>query len=748
MDETIDKFYEILGDVNDFKSIKNSEKLINKHVFDKCSIKLTEQMRKYILLNTDDCKDVYDLLCDLLKQYAEDGKGKKYIIDNLVTPYKPTTDKKKLYINIAKELKQYIININLIDEVINQTNKGDVKEEDVIEYKKVNVLRPIKDLRENQKEVLKLLNKDGIVRGIHCQATGTGKSLEILMYCNYFLKNKMKGNIIIFTERCNIVADLFGFSKKGKDVDLSKVDENNKKIWKNAEIIDLNEFDIINRVTVKNPDWNKLMKKVNNKKPKILVINRAYLTKPELYETLTRQHVGLILHDECHNATSNLCYNMLVHFKDAGTKIVGFSATPLRAGKIKTRDGAVVTNIKRLISIYGKDNKLNILTNYNMIYAISKKLILPPKFYWYQLVNNENDDVLLEEWGIIANILSTVCKELPNQKIVAWCGTIKNSQNWLAMFKKQYKTYPSLSGFKFYIDHSQNTDDNADDYDKFKKRDEKCILFCANKHREGSDIRNLDCCVFLDKVNNRGSIPFIQSIGRVLRIDMSSENKKCGVIIDGLMRDSENYEKNMIDKIVGYYMSFENLSIDDDNEDETKYDKYVKLMDVVKFDKENNVIVLNLGGEKIKINCRSVEWKDIVAKFEPILQQRIKLSCDEKNEGMYNDLKELVIKLKIKSQAEYNKKCKSNDKLIKNPDKFFVKIWKDWYDFLSINIDKYPKTLDEWKKICKSKGIKNTKDYKKYYDSYGLPELPKEIYGFNDIDYELGCDNTKIIRRN
>ncbi len=98
MDEAIDKFYEILGDVNDFKSIKNSEKLINKHVFDKCSIKLTEQMRKYILLNTDDCKDVYDLLCDLLKQYAEDGKGKKYIIDNLVTPYKPTTDKKKLYI--------------------------------------------------------------------------------------------------------------------------------------------------------------------------------------------------------------------------------------------------------------------------------------------------------------------------------------------------------------------------------------------------------------------------------------------------------------------------------------------------------------------------------------------------------------------------------------------------------------------------------------------------------------------------
>ena len=37
------------------------------------------------------------------------------------------------------------------------------------------------------------------------------------------------------------------------------------------------------------------------------------------------------------------------------------------------------------------------------------------------------------------------------------------------------------------------------------------ILFCANKHREGSDIRNLDGCLFLDRVKNRGCIPFNQT---------------------------------------------------------------------------------------------------------------------------------------------------------------------------------------------------------------------------------------------
>jgi len=44
------------------------------------------------------------------------------------------------------------------------------------------------------------------------------------------------------------------------------------------------------------------------------------------------------------------------------------------------------------------------------------------------------------------------------------------------------------------------------------------ILFCAVKHREGSDIPFLDACLFADKVKNRGIIPFIQSIGRILRI--------------------------------------------------------------------------------------------------------------------------------------------------------------------------------------------------------------------------------------
>ena len=42
---------------------------------------------------------------------------------------------------------------------------------------------------------------------------------------------------------------------------------------------------------------------------------------------------------------------------------------------------------------------------------------------------------------------------------------------------------------------------------------------------------NLDCCIFLDKVEKRNSKTFVQCIGRVLRKD-KDKKKKFGLILD------------------------------------------------------------------------------------------------------------------------------------------------------------------------------------------------------------------------
>lgn len=55
----------------------------------------------------------------------------------------------------------------------------------------------------------------------------------------------------------------------------------------------------------------------------------------------------------------------------------------------------------------------------------------------------------------------------------------------------------------------------------------------------GSDIKNLDCCIFLDNVKSRSAKLFVQSIGRVLRLDKNN-SKKYGLVIDLKNKSSIN----------------------------------------------------------------------------------------------------------------------------------------------------------------------------------------------------------------
>ena len=68
-------------------------------------------------------------------------------------------------------------------------------------------------------------------------------------------------------------------------------------------------------------------------------------------------------------------------------------------------------------------------------------------------------------------------------------------------------------------------------YNDFYNSKEKALLFCAVKHREGSDIPNLDGCIFMDHVEKRSERVFIQCMGRVLRKDKLNK-KKYGLVID------------------------------------------------------------------------------------------------------------------------------------------------------------------------------------------------------------------------
>lgn len=157
-------------------------------------------------------------------------------------------------------------------------------------------------------------------------------------------------------------------------------------------------------------------------KPKLLVINRAYLTNKEKYKNLNKNNIGMVIHDECHNTTANNCFEFLKHCKDNKIPVIGFSATPLRTGKTKClKTTKLISNIDRLLSIYGIDdkdeNKLNLLTDYSMIHAIKENLILPPKFIWYEFENKDGmKNINDEEFIIISKLLNKIVENYHLQK--------------------------------------------------------------------------------------------------------------------------------------------------------------------------------------------------------------------------------------------------------------------------------------------------------------------------------------------
>ncbi len=658
------------------------------------------------------------------------------------------TKEKEKFINYDKAILNWLGHIKFFQSLCDNMNIPSVSNDDIIEFQKNKEIIDFTQFRQNQIEAFTLLDKNGLETGIHCQATGCGKSYIILKYIGYTQEKYKNPKIILFTERVNILADLFSFNK-------NELEPNKENIikWNKMGLCDLTKFNIINRVTIKKKDWADLLSESD--KPTLLVINRAYLTLDKSYEKI--KDLTLVLHDECHNTTSIQCNKFLLDCKEKDIPIIGFSATPVRTGK---------NDVEKLMEIYGKNDNLNLLTDYNMIYSISQNLILPPEFHWYQFETykqnvNNNELVSQEELGSVLELLNYLIPNLPNKKMIAWCGTIRLANEWKKLFETSYKQRTHLKNLKFGIDTSIS---NNDDYNNFSKipKDENgeeleddeldksdkrrmyygnSILFCANKHREGSDIKLLDSCIFLDKVKNRSAIPFIQSIGRVLR---TSTNKTKGVVIDGIVKEENNYEKQFVNKIFDYYLALENMSsINSDSK--TKYDKYVEIRDIVKFDKDEESIELKLGNKVIKINCNKLDWDEVISKFDEVLQNKIKLSSFDNFTYKAKILKEKFgFNKKTDFINEYKKISDEDKKLynlpdIDSPDYIILFSKKTWIEFLEIEHNYY--SLDELIKL----GINKDNYKEKRKKDKRIPKYPQ--YYYKNFSFSL-LGNKKIDKNN
>lgn len=333
-------------------------------------------------------------------------------------------------------------------------------------------------LRTNQRLAIQKTIENDFKSGVYFHATGTGKSWIALEIILEFNKRNPQKNVFWLCEQKSILIEQFN--------------KETIKIKGYSEIY--KKFLVINYSVNKPKKWFQQINSASYwKKPILLIINRSFLVSQKKYEKI-KIGFDLLIHDECHsisNKTTKTFYNYIMN-KNKDISCLGFSATP---------------NIN--ITPYDK-----VISEYTIYDAFCDNVIVKPKINWIKYGEKLTDVEILQ-----------ICKyqinKLHYKKIIVWCGMISLCTKMKELWEKYFK------GFTLSIDTSESNSN----FDDFIESEKNAILFCACKHREGSDIKNLDGCVFLDKVENRNPKTFVQCIGRVLRKDKNGL-KKFGLIID------------------------------------------------------------------------------------------------------------------------------------------------------------------------------------------------------------------------
>jgi superfamily II DNA or RNA helicase len=351
-------------------------------------------------------------------------------------------------------------------------------------------------LRPNQQRAIQETISNDFESGIHYHATGSGKSWIAMYIILNFYERYPKNNVMWICEKKSILIEQFN-RKTLKDRDFDH-------IFKKYTVLNYSEFKLA--------DWyNSVNSGIFWNKPILLIINRAFLTSNDKYKKI-KTPFHLIIHDECHTIVNKTTQQFYEHIlaQSLVPKCIGFSATP-----------------NQTFEPYKK-----ILTSYSIYDAFQDEVIVPPKIKWFMC------DDKLDYQEIVYLIKDQIhTSDLKYKKIIVWCGMIELCEE---MAKLWSGVFPD---FTICIDTSKSCSVFGS-YDDFDKIHEHAILFCAAKHREGSDIQNLDACVFLDKVEKRCPKVFLQCIGRVLRLDKAKQ-KTFGLVIDVRAKSSLTISNNL-----------------------------------------------------------------------------------------------------------------------------------------------------------------------------------------------------------
>lgn len=570
----------------------------------------------------------FEVLYDLIENSEDDIKNK------YLKSFKEIDKSPKNIKNIIKEIEEFY-NYTFKDDIStdeeqseeeSEEEKNEDQHDENQQFENIDTLNNF--YHDNQKMAINNQRKQEFKSGIHAQIMGAGKSYIILQTISdlfnrdIYRYNNENNIVLLITYRQEVLRNWF--FKKNNETYVKNIEEYKK--WKDLGIIDLNDYEVIDAINDKNKNrFNEL----NNKRKTLIIINTTFFNLIPLEHLKNR--LKAIIIDECHCISQIKFTETLRKVKTNNLPIIGFSATPMRDSK---------KSIEHLKEFFGENQILNIISSYTLMDAIGDNIILPFKYHLVNSVSNR-------KYEVFDKIFNDIYPDLVYKKISAWTRTNGSLVNWHNYIKPHYKDLKLYTNSTF--NHLKDFEHTPKDFQKFKEEPEKSMMLCINMFKEGTDVPDLDCGIYLDPVKHRTFIVSLQTAGRVLRLDKKypENKKKFGTIIDFYINDKgeKKAEELTVNKIINYYQSLIHLT--DNITEKEKIEELKKFIDKTEFNPEEKKITLKID-DNPEHNCEfiieksTIDWTKFADLYKKKINNILKISEEEALLNDFNELKEFI----------------------------------------------------------------------------------------------------------
>jgi superfamily II DNA or RNA helicase len=332
------------------------------------------------------------------------------------------------------------------------------------------------------------------------------------------------------------------------------------------------------------------------------------------------------------------------------------------------------------------------------------------------------DDIKAREFAT-ALALRKAIKKLGIKNAISFHSSIRRANNFKVQQELISKVYPEYGNLKaFHVSGDMPTNQRSSQMRQFAES--KGLMTNARCLTEGVDLPAIDCVVFTDP--KKSKVDIVQAAGRALRL---SPGKKFGyILIPLIIPENENATEAAKDT------AFEEIvaTIRALAAQDTRIIEYLRAVSSGTIPKGGSPVD---GITKINVLTK-VNEKEFNKSIQLKVWDRIAFG----NWRSYEEAKEFVLKLKIKSESQYKDYYKQKKLLFDIPltpyRVYKNKGWKSWGEFLGTGeiAYRFRKYIDfyELKKIVRKLNFKNSNDYFKNYISIQhqkfIPSAPYNIY--------------------